>query len=86
MTVSSANVPIVMFCACGRSDVNSRYSMGPRALPWGTRELIGNKGETSAASVLIRVAYEARSTGIGVSPNSNLYVVIVVIVYANYGG
>jgi hypothetical protein len=47
MIISSANVPIVMFGAGGRSDVNSRYSMGPRTLPWGTPALIGNKGETS---------------------------------------
>jgi len=39
----------------------------------------------NVTSVVIRVTYEARSTGIDVIPNSNLYVVIV-IVYANYGG
>jgi len=40
----------------------------------------------NVASGVIRVTYEARSTGIGVIPNSNLYSVIVVIVYANYVG
>jgi len=47
MTVSSADVPVVNFGACGRSDVNRRYSIGPRTLPWGTPELIGNRAETS---------------------------------------
>jgi hypothetical protein len=28
-TVSSANVPIVTPCVCGRSEVNRRYSRGP---------------------------------------------------------
>jgi hypothetical protein len=40
----------------------------------------------NVASVVIRVTYEARSTCIGVIPNSNLCVLIVVIVFANYGG
>lgn len=40
---------------------------------------------SNVASVVIRVTYEARRTGICVIPNSNLYVVIVVV-YANYGG
>ena len=52
MTVSSANAPIVMFGACGRSDVNSRYSVGPRTLPWGTPEFIRNKGETSPFTLI----------------------------------
>ena len=45
MTVSSENVPIVTFGACGRSDVNRRYSICPRTLPWGTPDLIGNRAE-----------------------------------------
>lgn len=36
MTVSSPNVPNVMFGTCGRSDVNSRHSMCPRTLPFYT--------------------------------------------------
>jgi hypothetical protein len=52
MTASSANVPIVTFGACGRSDVNSRYSMGPRTLPWGTPKLMGNEGETSSVTLV----------------------------------
>jgi len=52
MTVSSAYVPIVMFGACGRSDVNRRYSIGPRTLPWGTPELIGNRAETSSLTLV----------------------------------
>jgi len=48
MTVSSANVPVVKFGACGRSDVNRRYNIGPRTLPWGTPELIGNRAGTSS--------------------------------------
>jgi len=47
MTLSSANVPIVKFGACGKSDVNRRYSTGPRTLPWRIPELIGNRAETS---------------------------------------
>jgi len=31
-SVSSADVSIVRFGSCGRSDVNSRYSTGPRTL------------------------------------------------------
>jgi hypothetical protein len=46
MTVSSANVPIVTLSACGRSDVNRRYSRGPNTL--GGKSAVkrgyGNKG------------------------------------------
>jgi len=52
MTVSSANVPVVKFGACGRSDVNRGYSIGHRTLPWGTPDLIGNKAETSTFTLV----------------------------------
>jgi hypothetical protein len=38
MAVSSANVPVIIFCAVGRSDVYKTYSTGPRTLPCGTPE------------------------------------------------
>jgi hypothetical protein len=52
MTLSSANVPVVKFGACGKSDVNRRYSTGPRTLLWRTPELIGNRAETSPFTLL----------------------------------
>jgi hypothetical protein len=39
--VSSANVADVVSDEVGRSAVKSRYSNGPRTLPWGTPALMG---------------------------------------------
>jgi hypothetical protein len=45
MAVPSANVLSVVLLDVGRSAVYIVYSSGPRMLPWGTPENIGNRDE-----------------------------------------
>jgi len=46
--MSSAKVSIVTFGTCGRSEVNKIHSRGPKTLPGGTPDLMGNRAETSS--------------------------------------
>jgi hypothetical protein len=47
MAVSSAKVLRIVVSDCGMSAVCSVYNNGPRMLPWGTPENIGNWDEVS---------------------------------------
>jgi hypothetical protein len=45
MAVSSAKVMRIVGSDCGMSAVYNAYNSGPRMLPWGTPESIGNEDE-----------------------------------------
>jgi hypothetical protein len=54
MAVSSANVLSIVLVDVGRSAVYIVYNSGPRMLPWGTPESIGNREEVSLLNVVTK--------------------------------
>jgi hypothetical protein len=54
MAVSSAKVLMIVVSDCGTSAVYIVYNNGPKMLPWGTPESIGNGGEVSLLYVVTK--------------------------------
>jgi hypothetical protein len=54
MAVSSAKVLRIVVWDCGISAVYIVYNNGPKMLPWGTPETIGNGGEVSLLYIVTK--------------------------------
>jgi hypothetical protein len=57
MAVSSAKVLRIVVSDCGISAVYNMYNSGPRMLPWGTPETIGNEDEVSLLYVATKYLF-----------------------------
>jgi hypothetical protein len=57
MAVSSAKVLSIVVSDCGICAVYNVYNRGPRMLPWGTHENIGNEDEVSLLNVVTKYLF-----------------------------
>jgi len=57
MAVSSAKVLRIVVSDCGISAAYIVYNNGPKMLPWGTPERIGNGGEVSLLYVVTKYLF-----------------------------
>jgi hypothetical protein len=57
MAVSSAKVLTIVVSVCGISAVYIVYNSGPKMLPWGTPQSIGNGDEFSVLNVVTKYLF-----------------------------